>query len=120
MKNYQNFVKYIENLTANYSGTAEHHTSAQYKEITDYAFKCADESPHRIFYDEAWELVGMIRFENYELFEDCNNAIYNNRASNGRLYCHMDDAIVDLAKEIIRWSVFRSLSKRLFNEAKGA
>jgi hypothetical protein len=109
MKNYHKFVDYIVNLASEYKG------SSKRDEIEQYALKQADHSPYHTLYDEAWELVGMIRFENYDLFEECNNAIYSNRTSNGRFYCHMDDAIVDLAKEIIRSSIFQAITSNLTN-----
>lgn len=99
MKNYHKFVDYIVDLATEYKGSLE------LAEIKEYALKCAEHSPYRIFYNEAWELVGMIRFENYDLFEECNNAIYSNRA-----YCNMDDAIVDLSKEIIRSSLLQAIA----------
>lgn len=104
MKNYHKFVEYIVNLASEYEGSTE------LAEIKQYALEQADDSPYHVYYDEAWELVGMIRFENYDLFEECNNAIYSNKA-----YCNMDDAIVDLAKEIIRSSIFQAITSNLNN-----
>ena len=104
MKNYHKFVDYIVDLATEYKGSLE------LAEIKQYALKCAEHSPYHTLYDEAWELVGMIRFENYDLFEECNNAIYRNRIASGRFYCHMDDAIVDLSKEIIRSSLLQAIA----------
>ena len=105
MKNYHNFVDYIVNLASEYKG------SSKRAEIEQYALKQADDSPYHVFYDEAWELVGMVRFENYDLFEECDKAT----ASNGRTYCSTDDLIVGLAKEIIRSSIFQAITSNLTN-----
>ena len=64
MKNINDFNDYINDLVADYEGEAD------YSDYNDYAHECADGSEYVIYYSKAWDLVNMIRAENYSLYCD--------------------------------------------------
>jgi hypothetical protein len=64
MENINDFNEYISTMVAEYDGEAD------YSDYNDYAHECADGSEYVIYYSKAWELVNLIRAENYSLYCD--------------------------------------------------
>ena len=64
MNNINDFNDYINDLVADYDGEAD------YSDYNDYAHECADGSEYVIYYSKAWDLVNMIRSNDYSLYCD--------------------------------------------------
>ena len=64
MNNINDFNKYISTMVAEYDGEAD------YSEYNDYAHECADGSEYVIYYSKAWDLVNLVRENDYSLYCD--------------------------------------------------
>ena len=64
MNNINDFNEYISMMVADYDGEAD------YSDYNDYAHECADGSEYVIYYSKAWDLVNLIRADNYSLYCD--------------------------------------------------
>lgn len=63
MKNYNDFVDYIEMLAADFKESGQ-------EDCTDYAHEAADGSEYVIYYGKAWDLIDTVRSYNSDLFCD--------------------------------------------------
>ena len=64
MENINDFNKYIDDLVSEFEGEAD------YLEYNDYAHECADGSEYVIYYSKAWDLVNLVRENDYSLYCD--------------------------------------------------
>jgi hypothetical protein len=64
MKNINDFNEYINSMVSEFEGEAD------YLEYNDYAHECADGSEYVIYYSKAWDLVNLVRENDYSLYCD--------------------------------------------------
>jgi hypothetical protein len=64
MKNINDFNEYINSMVSEFEGEAD------YSDYNDYAHECADGSEYVIYYSKAWDLVNLVRENDYSLYCD--------------------------------------------------
>lgn len=64
MKNINDFNEHINSMVSEFEGEAD------YLEYNDYALMCADGSEYVIYYSKAWDLVNLVRENDYSLYCD--------------------------------------------------
>ena len=65
MENINDFNKYINDLVSEFEGEG-----TDYSDYNDYAHECADGSEYVIYYSKAWDLVNLVRENDYSLYCD--------------------------------------------------
>jgi hypothetical protein len=65
MENINDFNKYINDLVSEFAGEG-----TDYSDYNDYAHECADGSEYVIYYSKAWDLVNLVRENDYSLYCD--------------------------------------------------
>lgn len=63
MKNYNDFIDYINILADDFKDSGHEY-------LQDYAHEAADGSEFVIYYSKAWDLVNLVRSANYDLFNE--------------------------------------------------
>lgn len=69
---YKEFNQYIDTLASEYMAY-----KGDYDCFEDYLHQTADGSEYVIYYGKAWDLVNMIRLNDYDMYQDAQSVIYD-------------------------------------------
>ena len=102
MENINDFNDYINDLVADYEGEAD------YSDYNDYAHECVDGSEYVIYYSKAWDLVNLVRENDYSLYCDSQPWAFDS----GTEFESLEHIITIVACSIIHNAIMDAFNKQ--------